>query len=91
MTYEQARDIFEAKQYEDAPMRGRQSMSPLEKLGLIDRSSGNIVITDIGNKLLNNEITFDEFTSLYIISRNKSVDFSWCNINFFCKAIFFRT
>ncbi|MEE0496549.1 MAG: AlwI family type II restriction endonuclease [Cyanobacteriota bacterium] len=61
MTYEQARDIFEAKQYEDAPMRGRQSMSPLEKLGLIDRSSGNIVITDIGNKLLNNEITFDEF------------------------------
>ncbi|MBR1424644.1 AlwI family type II restriction endonuclease, partial [bacterium] len=25
MTYEQARGIFEAKQYEDAPMRGRQS------------------------------------------------------------------
>lgn len=61
MTYEQAKEIFEAKQYEDAPMRGRQSMSPLEKLGLVDRSSGNIVITDIGNKLLNNEITFDEF------------------------------
>ena len=42
-------------------MRGRQSMSPLEKLGLVDRSNRKIVITDVGNKLLNNEITFDEF------------------------------
>lgn len=61
MTYEQAKAIFEAKQYKDPPMRGRQSMSPLEKLGLVDRSSGKIIVTDIGNKLLNEEITFDEF------------------------------
>lgn len=61
MTYDQAREIFEAKEYSDPPMRGRQSMSPLEKLGLVDRSSGRIVLTDIGNKLLNEEITFDEF------------------------------
>lgn len=61
MTYEQAKAIFEAKQYNDPPMRGRQSMSPLEKLGLVDRSSGKIIVTDIGNKLLNEEITFDEF------------------------------
>lgn len=61
MTYDQAREIFEAKEYNDPPMRGRQSMSPLEKLGLVDRSSGRIVLTDIGNKLLNEEITFDEF------------------------------
>lgn len=61
MSYEQAKSIFEAKEYEDAPMRGRQSMSPLEKLGLVDRSTGRIIITDVGNKLLNNEITFDEF------------------------------
>lgn len=61
MTYGQAKKIFEAKEYSDPPMRGRQSMSPLEKLGLVDRSSGRIVLTDIGNKLLNEEITFDEF------------------------------
>ena len=61
MTYEQAKDIFEAKEYQDAPMRGRQSMSPLEKLGLVDRNSGKIILTDVGNKLLNNEITYDEF------------------------------
>lgn len=61
MTYEQAKEIFDAKEYSDPPMRGRQSMSPLEKLGLVDRSSGRIVLTDIGNKLLNKEISFDEF------------------------------
>lgn len=61
MTYDQAKEIFEAKEYSDPPMRGRQSMSPLEKLGLVDRSSGRIILTDIGNKLLNKEITFDEF------------------------------
>lgn len=61
MTFEQAKNIFETKCYLDAPMRGRQSMSPLEKLGLVDRSSGKIILTDIGNKLLSNEITFDEF------------------------------
>lgn len=61
MSFEQAKDIFDTKEYQDAPMRGRQSMSPLEKLGLVDRSSGKIVITDTGNRLLNEEITFDEF------------------------------
>lgn len=61
MSFEQAEDIFNTKNYNDPPMRGRQSMSPLEKLGLVDRSSGKIIITDIGNKLLNKEITFDEF------------------------------
>ncbi len=61
MTFEQAKDIFDTKGYQDAPMRGRQSMSPLEKLGLVDRSSGKIILTDVGNKLLNNEITYDEF------------------------------
>lgn len=61
MTFEQAKDIFDTKGYQDAPMRGRQSMSPLEKLGLVDRSTGKIIVTDTGNKLLNEEITFDEF------------------------------
>ena len=61
MTFEQAADIFNTKNYNDPPMRGRQSMSPLEKLGLVDRTSGKIVLTDVGNKLLNEEIIYDEF------------------------------
>ena len=67
MTFEQAKEIFEAKAYQDAPMRGRQSMSPLVKLGLVDKSSGKILLTDIGNKLLKNEITFDEFMPLQLL------------------------
>lgn len=61
MTYEQAKEIFVAKQYEDPPMRGRNSMSPLEKLGLIDKTSGNIKFTPVGNMLYNNEIKYEDF------------------------------
>ena len=61
VSYEVAEEIFYAKNYKDPPMRGRQSMSPLEKLGLIDKSTGVIRFTDVGNKLYNNEITFGEF------------------------------
>lgn len=32
---DKAREIFEAKEYEDPAMRGRQSLSPLRKLGLV--------------------------------------------------------
>lgn len=61
LTYGQAESIFNAKNYESPDMRGRQSMSPLVKLGLIDKDSGKIVLTDAGNKLSNDEIKLDEF------------------------------
>lgn len=61
MSYAEAKDIFDTKEYDDPPMRGRQSMSPLEKLGLIDKSEGVIRFTDVGNKLYNDEITYGEF------------------------------
>lgn len=35
MSFEDAKGIFEAKNYEDPPMRGRNSMAPLRKLGLV--------------------------------------------------------
>ena len=64
MTYEQAKGIFDAKNYLDAPMRGRQSMSPLVKLGLVYYTVGEpkkIMITDVGKKLAANEIDFSDF------------------------------
>lgn len=61
MTYEQAKEIFVAKQYKDPPMRGRNSMSPLEKLGLIDKTTGFIKFTPVGNMLYNNEIKYEDF------------------------------
>lgn len=66
MTYEMAESIIEAKQYVGGPeMRGRQSMSPLVKLGLVyyEMSTPNkrVRISDVGNKLLNGEISFEDF------------------------------
>ena len=62
MTYEQAEGIILAKNYEGgSDMRGRQSMSPLYKLGLVYIVDGKVHITDAGQKLINEEISFGDF------------------------------
>lgn len=62
MTYEQAESIFLAKNYQDPPMRGRQSMNPLVKLGMINIDDNKIIhLTDVGRKLNSGEITWEEF------------------------------
>lgn len=63
MTYEDAKGIFEAKEYQDPPMRGRQSMAPLTKLGLvyIVGDERTITISDVGKRLANGEIEFNDF------------------------------
>ena len=66
MTYEMAESIIEAKQYKGgAEMRGRQSMSPLVKLGLVyyeNSDRGKIVrISDVGNKLIEDALSFEDF------------------------------
>lgn len=63
ITYGQAREIFDAKEYNDPPMRGRQSMAPLIKLGLvyIVGDEKRVTVTDVGYKLSNGEIAFDNF------------------------------
>lgn len=64
MTYEMAESIFKAKNYQDPPMRGRQSMSPLVKLGLVcykkEGDRAVVKITDVGQKLLEGEISFED-------------------------------
>lgn len=61
MTFEEAEEIFKAKKYEDPPMRGRQSMSPLVKLGLVYIINNKVTISDVGKKLAKNKIEFDDF------------------------------
>lgn len=63
MTYEEAREIFDAKEYQDPPMRGRQSMSPLTKLGLvyIVGREKRVQVSDVGHKLLSGSIAFPDF------------------------------
>lgn len=60
MSYQMAESIFNAKQYKEPDMRGRQSMSPLVKLGLVYYENKIIRISDMGHKLLNGDITFEE-------------------------------
>ncbi len=71
MTFAEATEIFRQKQYVDAPMRGRTSFDPLEKLGLVsldvdDDNSKRVRITEFGRMLLNGDIDLGEvvFTSL---------------------------
>lgn len=63
MTYEQAKSIFDSKRYKDPSMRGRQSMSPLVKLGLVYMigDKKEITISNVGKKLAKNEIDFADF------------------------------
>jgi hypothetical protein len=63
-----AKDIFEYQNYEDPPMRGRQSVNPLNKLGfaIAREGYGSIKITELGNLFLKGDydIGFIFFKSL---------------------------
>jgi len=55
--YKIAQEVFEYQNYEDPPMRGRQSVNPLNKLGfsIARQNEGRIKITELGNLFLNPE------------------------------------
>lgn len=54
MSHKVAKEIFELKGYVDSPMRGRQSVNPLNKLGfsIARKEAGPIAITELGNQFL---------------------------------------
>lgn len=52
VSFDDARRIFAVKNYEDAPMRGRTSFKPLEKLGFAALAGGRVQITESGEALL---------------------------------------
>lgn len=72
MSYAEAREIFDSKNYTDAPMRGRTSFDPIEKLGLASLEFDNevhgyrIKITELGQLFLDNKIALEDvvFTNL---------------------------
>ncbi len=57
ISYNIAEEIFHAQEYEDPPMRGRQSVNPLNKLGfcLAKESLGAVQITRLGNLFLSDD------------------------------------
>lgn len=61
LTFSEAEGIFNSKNYEDPPMRGRQSMSPLKKLGLVYIKNNKIHCTDVCKKLISEQISLEDF------------------------------
>ena len=66
MSYEEARDIFDSKKYVDAPMRGRTSFDPIEKLGLVSLEydkkvyENRVKITELGRQFLENKVALED-------------------------------
>lgn len=60
ISFREAEDIFNTKGYEDPAMRGRQSINPLKKLGLVSIKEGKVCITDLGHLLLKDDYDLGE-------------------------------
>ena len=62
MSFEEAKKIFDEKHYQDPPMRGRTSFSPLRDLGLayVDENN-NIVIPQESKDILSNKLSFSDY------------------------------
>jgi len=57
ISYEVAKEVFDAQGYEDPALRGRTSAAPLGKLGfaIAKRSLGKVIITPLGNLYLSSD------------------------------------
>jgi hypothetical protein len=60
LTFDEAKSIYNSKKYIDESMRGRTSLDPLEKMGLVSVIENVLNITKKGKKLLSQEITLSE-------------------------------
>ena len=67
LTLDEAKAIFYAQNYEDAPMRGRTSFDPIEKMGLVALIDNKIFITDMGKRFLNGEIEIGDVMLSYLL------------------------
>lgn len=67
LTLEEAKSIFYAQQYKDAPMRGRTSFDPIEKMGLVALIENKITITDMGRRFLDGEIEIGDVMLAYLL------------------------
>ena len=60
ITFEQAEEIFNTKNYEDPAMRGRQSINMLKKMGFAAVEDGKVKITGLGNLFLADDFDLGE-------------------------------
>jgi len=52
LTFDEAKEIFESKNYKDPSMRGRQSFNPFKKLGFVSLKNKILEITPFGEHFL---------------------------------------
>ncbi len=60
ISFEEAREIFESKNYEDPAMRGRTSFKPLEKIGVAFIKDNKVFISSLGKYLLSDDYDLGE-------------------------------
>ena len=60
ISFEQATEIFNMKNYEDPAMRGRQSINPLKKMGAVTLKDGLLKITDFGKLFFKDDFDLGE-------------------------------
>ena len=60
MPFSAAKEIFNAKNYNDPPHRGRQSFNPLKKFGFATIIDGKVRITELGNHFLGKDYDMGE-------------------------------
>ena len=56
LSYKFSSEVFQRKNYEDPPMRGRQSLNPLKKLGFVVIRDEKVSITELGKSLIAGEV-----------------------------------
>lgn len=84
ISFDEAKEIFKLKDYEAPAMRGRQSINPLKKLGIVSIKNNKIFITDLGKLLLRDdydlgEMFFRSFMKWQIPNLdNKDYEFGKC-------------
>ncbi len=60
LTFQEAKSIFDTKNYIDPAMRGRQSLNPLKKLGFVRLRKKIIEITPLGESFLTDDFNIGE-------------------------------
>lgn len=69
ISYETASIIFHSQNYEDPPMRGRNSVAPLNKMGfcVAKQRFGAVTITTLGNYFLNDDYEMNDLFLKYFL------------------------
>jgi hypothetical protein len=60
LSFKISQEIFESKNYKDSSMRGRQSINPLKKFGLVQTNNKKVSTTDLGRLFLKDNFDYEE-------------------------------